>query len=189
MGLPGIVVLTALGNANIPVPSEAVLPFGGLLAQKGTLNFHMVALAGTLGSVAGSLISYGAGRFLGPEFLQKYGKFVLMRTHEIERAEEWFQKHGLFSTFWGRFIPIVRSFVSLPAGIFRSNLALFTLYAVMGSLPWCYAWTYLGFSIGSQWSKIEKYSKILDFIVLGALILLIARFLIKRFRNHTAASG
>ena len=132
-GYPGIGLLTLLGNANIPIPSEAVLPVGGLQAQKGLMNLHVVAWVGTLGSVVGSVVSYGFGAFLGTDFLRKYGKYVFMRTDEIATAEKWFDKHGLLLTLWGRFIPLLRSFVSLPAGVYRSNFSLFLLYSFLGS--------------------------------------------------------
>ena len=189
MGYPGIGLLTALGNANIPIPSEAVLPVGGLEAQKGLMNLHVVAWVGTLGSVIGSVVSYGFGAFLGTDFLRKYGKYVLMRTDEIAVAERWFDKHGLQVTLWGRFIPVVRSFVSLPAGMCRSNFAIFLLYSFLGSLPWCYLWTWLGYKVGENWSSVERYTKIIDLIVIGVIALLILKFVISRFKKRESTAA
>ena len=183
MGYPGIGLLTLLGNANIPIPSEAVLPVGGLNAQKGIMNLHAVALVGTLGSIVGSVISYGFGMFLGTDFLRKYGKYVLMRTDEIATAEKWFEKHDLQITFWGRFVPLVRSFVSLPAGVYRANFGIFLLYSFLGSLPWCYLWTWLGYKLGENWSAVERYTKILDIVVVLAIVALLAKFIISRFKK------
>jgi membrane protein DedA with SNARE-associated domain len=189
MGYPGIGLLTLLGNANIPIPSEAVLPFGGILAQQGKMNLHLVAWVGTLGSIVGSVISYGFGAFLGTDFLRKYGKFVLMRTEEIDVAERWFDKHGLQITLWGRFVPLVRSFVSLPAGMYRSNFGIFLLYSFLGSLPWCYLWTWLGFKLGEHWSTVERYTKLLDVVVVLAIVALLGKFLWSRFKKKPATDA
>lgn len=183
MGYPGIGILTLLGNANIPIPSEAVLPVGGLNAHKGTMDLHIVAWVGTLGSIIGSVISYGFGAFLGVDFLRKYGKYVLMRTDEIAIAERWFDKHGLAVTLWGRFVPLVRSFVSLPAGMVRANFWIFLLYSFLGSLPWCYLWTWLGYKVGENWSTVERYTKIIDIVVVLAIVALLAKFVISRFKK------
>ncbi len=188
-GYPGIALLTGLGNANIPIPSEAVLPVGGVLAGKGQMNLHTVALMGTLGSVIGSLISYGFGAFLGHDFLMKYGHFMLMRKSEIVHAERWFEKWGLQVTLWGRFVPVIRSFVSLPAGMFRSNLAVFTLYSFIGSIVWCYLWTYIGLKVGENWKLIEGNMKIVDGVVFAVLGLLVVRFAWTRFRKPAEAGS
>lgn len=183
MGYSGIVLLTGLGCANIPIPSEAVMPFGGILAGQGKLDFNLVALAGTLGSVLGSIVSYGFGAFLGHDFLVKYGKYVLMRAEEVENAERWFNRYGLQVTLWGRFVPIVRSFVSLPAGMYRSNLAIFVLYSFIGSLPWCYLWAYLGKQVGQHWDVVENNMQIVDAVIVLAIVALIGKFVWGRFRR------
>lgn len=184
-GYSGIGILTLLGNANIPIPSEAVLPVGGLNAQKGLMDLHVVAWVGTLGSVLGSVISYGFGAFLGVDFLRKYGKYVFMKTSEIDVAERWFNKYGLGVTLWGRFVPLVRSFVSLPAGMVRANFWIFLLYSFLGSLPWCYLWTWLGYKVGENWSTVERYTKIIDVVVVLAIVALLAKFVISRFKKKS----
>ena len=189
MGYPGIGLLTILGNANIPIPSEAVMMAGGLEAQKAQMNLHLVAWVGTAASIVGSIVSYGFGAFLGTDFLRKYGKYVLMRTDEIAIAERWFDRHGLQVTFWGRFVPLVRSFVSLPAGMYRSNFLVFVIYSFLGSLPWCYLWAWLGFKVGENWATVDKYTKIVDVIVLAAIALLILKFLLSRFKKPATSSN
>lgn len=187
-GYSGIILLTGLGNANIPIPSEAVMPFGGILAGSGKMNFHIVVWAGTLGSVLGSALSYGFGAYLGHDFLMKYGKFVLIRRSEIEHAERWFDKWGLQVTLWGRLVPIVRSFVSLPAGMYRSNFAVFLLYSLLGSLPWCYLWAYIGLKLGENWGVVEQNMKLVDGVVIGLIVLLIARFVWTRVQKSAVRS-
>ena len=186
-GYPGLMVLCFLGNANIPVPSEAVLPFGGLLVARGRFDLHAVAWLGTLASVLGSLASYAFGAWLGKGFLLKYGKYVLMRTSEIEHAERWFERYGLQVTLWGRFVPVVRSFVSLPAGMVRSNLAVFTLYSFLGSLPWCYGWTYVGFKVGEHWKDLERNMQLVNLAVVLLLGILFAKVLVDRKRRRQLA--
>ena len=189
MGYPGIVLLTGLGSANIPIPSEVVLPFGGILVGKGEMDFNVVALTGTLGSVLGSLVSYGLGSLLGRDFLIKYGKYFFVRRSEIEHGEAWFTRYGLRVTLWGRFIPIIRSFVSLPAGIFRSNLGTFTLYAFLGSLPWCYFWTYIGLKVGQHWDVVEKNMKIVDGVIALGVAALIFKFFWSRKKQAVEPSS
>ncbi|MBS1716715.1 MAG: DedA family protein [Armatimonadetes bacterium] len=185
LGYPGIIFLTALSCCNIPIPSEVVSIFSGILAQENQLNFHAAALTATLGCLVGSAASYKLGSALGPQGLQKYGRYLLMRPAEIAHAEVWFNKYGLNLTLWGRFVPFVRSVVSFPAGIYRADFKRFMVYAFLGSLPWCYAWTAVGFFLGSRWKEVEKYGKIVDGLVLLVLVALIARWLLKRrARNH-----
>ncbi|MBS1704539.1 MAG: DedA family protein [Armatimonadetes bacterium] len=183
MGYPGIALLMCLDSANIPIPSEVIMPFGGILASKGTMNLHLVALSGTIGSTIGSGISYWIGAKLGKPFLLKYGKYVLLRPKEIEHAESWFEKYGLIVTLWGRFVPLVRTFISLPAGFFRANFGVFLIYAFLGALPWSYLWTWLGFKLGQHWETVHQNMKYVDYVVLLALVVLIAKFLHYRFRK------
>lgn len=183
MGYPGFTLLMFLDAANVPIPSEVIMPFGGILAEQGRMNLHGVALAGTLGSVLGSAFSYWIGSALGKPFLLKYGKWFFIRPQEIATAERWFTRFGLPFTLWGRFIPILRTFVSLPAGLFKANFPVFLLYATLGSLPWCYLWAWLGFKLGKNWAWVEEQMKIIEIIVMVALVVLVVRFLLARFRK------
>ncbi len=185
-GYGGIALMMLLDAANIPIPSEIIMPFGGMLAAEGKLNVHVVALAGTAGSVVGSMINYWIGAKLGKPFLIKYGKYVLLRPKEIEHGERWFEKYGLIVTLWGRFIPLVRTFISLPAGFYRANFARFTLYAVLGCLPWNYLWTYIGFAMGKNWEKVEANMKYVDVLVILILGYFIVKFLRYRFSNKNS---
>lgn len=184
LGAPGIGILMLLDSANIPIPSEVIMPFGGMMAAEGKLAFHAVALAGTIGSTIGSGISYWVGALLGKDFLLKYGKYVLLRPKEIKHAEDWFERYGLIVTLWGRFVPLVRTFISLPAGFFRANFGLFMLYAFLGALPWSYFWAYVGLKLGQNWHKVGDYMKYADVVVAVVLVLLLVRFLRYRFRKN-----
>lgn len=185
LGYAGVALLMTLDAANVPIPSELIMPFAGYLASEGKLTYLGVGLAGTLGSVTGSLISYGLGRWLGTEGLIKYGKWLFIRRQEVEGGERWFKKYGVWVTLWGRYIPLVRTFISLPAGVYRMNIGLFVLFAFLGAAPWCFGWAYVGMLLGQNFKQIEDHPamKIAEIVVIAALALLILRWAIKRFRE------
>lgn len=184
MGYPGIAFLMLLDAANIPIPSEAIMPFGGIMAAEGKLSFVGVGLAGSIGTVLGSMVSYWIGAALGKEGLIKYGKFLFIRRKEVEHGEQWFEKYGAWVTLWGRFIPLVRTFISLPAGIYRMNFGLFVLFAILGATPWCFAWAWIGFKMGQNWTVIEKNWKYVDYVVIAVVLFFIGKFLRSRFRSN-----
>lgn len=177
-----------LSSANIPVPSGVVMPFGGILASRGVMNFHLVALAGTTGATIGSLLNYALGAKLGKEFLLKYGKYFFIRPKEVEMGEKWFEKHGLLVTLWGRCVPVVRTFVSLPAGIYRADLKLFTLYAFVGTLPYAYLFTYIGLKVGDNWESLSKNLKYMDAAAVLLVLVLIAKFAHYRLKEKNQAA-
>lgn len=188
LGYPGVFLLMLLDSANIPIPSEVIMPLGGFLASEGKMNLHLVAWAGSLGSTLGSGVSYWIGALLGKEFLLKYGKYVLLRPKEIAHAEHWFEKYGLAVTLWGRFVPLVRTFISLPAGFFRANFGLFMVYAFLGALPWCYLWTYIGFALGEHWEDVGKFMKYLDVLVVVGIVYLLVKFVRYRLGKNAGAT-
>lgn len=186
MGYPGIFLLMMLDAMNIPIPSEAIMPMAGILAVQGKMNVGWGIVAGSLGSIVGSLLSYGIGAKLGKPFLLKYGRFFFMSPKEVAKSERWFERHGLFATLWGRCVPLVRTFVSLPAGLFRAPLGLFTLYAVIGSFVWNTLWALLGFYLERHWDTVKQYSKFADVVVISLALIVIVRFVIykRRERHH-----
>lgn len=186
VGESGIALLMGLSSMNIPLPSEVILPFGGMMAGQGKLDIHLVAIAGTIGSTAGSAISYWFGATLGKPFILKYGKYVFLKQKELEHGEEWYQKYGEMFTFWGRFIPIIRSFISLPAGIFRMHFGRFLIYAAIASLAWCYLWSYIGLKLGENWEQISQYMKYADIVVAFSIAFLITRAIVKRRKKSRA---
>lgn len=181
-GYSGIGFLMLLDSANIPIPSEVIMPFGGMVAAQGKLTYFGVGLAGTIGTVMGSILNYGIGAKLGKEGLIKYGKWLLIRRKEVEHGEEWFHKYGEWVTLWGRFIPLVRTFISLPAGIFRMNFAKFALFALLGAAPWCFAWAYIGFKLQEHWEVIQKNWKYIDYVVILLLGILFVKFVMNRIK-------
>lgn len=171
-GNTAIFVLMTLESACIPIPSEAVMPFAGYLSFTHVLNFWMVVSIGTIANVVGGLIAYAIGMYGGRPFITRVGRYVLLSPHHVEVAEKWFNKYGEVTIFFGRMVPAVRTFVSLPAGIARMNLSRFILFSLLGSLLWNFAMTYAGFQLHAQWGVLASKMKPLSYI--GALILVAA---------------
>ena len=164
-GYLGIFFLMALESALIPIPSEIVMPFAGFLVSSGQFNLWYVVLAGTLGNLVGSLVAYFIGLYFGRGFILRYGKYVLLKEKHLLLAEKWFKKYGDKTVFFSRLLPVVRTVNALPAGIGKMNLKKFIIYTFVGSIPWNFALTYIGFLLREKWDMILKYSHILDIIV------------------------
>lgn len=181
IGYAGIFILMTLESACMPVPSEVVMPFGGFAAQRGELNFWLVGLAGSLGCLAGSVISYYVGYYGGRPLLEKYGKYVLIDKHHIDIADKWFARYGYEAVFISRFLPIIRTFISLPAGIAKMGFPKFVVYSFVGSVPWCFALAYAGVILGDNWSALEHYWTYLDIAIVLGLVAVVVYFVYKVF--------
>jgi len=169
-GYPGIIFLMMLESACFPMPSEIVMPFAGFAAQQGKLSYVGVGLAGSVGSLIGSVISYVVGYYGGRPLLEKYGRYVLITKHEIDTTHRWFEKYGTLTVFIARLLPVVRTFISLPAGVAKMDFKKFTLYSFIGSLPWCFALAYAGVMLGENWSLLEHYWAYLDIATIIGII-------------------
>ena len=161
LGYPGVFLLMLLGNANIPIPSEIVMTFSGFLIGVGKFQFWLVVLAGTLGDITGSLISY---------FIAERASDRLQNSRDFKRAENWYKRFGMISLFLGKLVPFIRAFVALPAGIFRVRLWKFLLLVGSGALIWSLFLTYIGFVLGENWATIAPYFRKLDFVIAIVLI-------------------
>ncbi len=181
-GYAGVFVAMLLESTGVPLPSEVIMPFAGYVAWEGKLTLLGVALAGTLGCLAGALVLYVIGLYGGRPLLDRYGKYVLVRKSELDRADRWFERYGDLTVFVSRMLPIVRSFFSLPAGMTRMNLAKFSLYTALGSFPWCLALAYLGFFLGPRWSDVVRLLRYFNIAVIIGLIALIAYLIYNRKR-------
>ncbi len=165
-GYAGIAFLMALESMNVPIPSEIIMPFSGFLAFNEKFNLLWVIIFGTAGNVIGSVISYYIGYFGGRPFVEKYGKFLFIKRSDIGFSETFFQKYGTFAILLGRMLPIVRTFISLPAGLARMNIWKFIAYTAAGSFLWCDILAYGGSVAGSQWNILEPYFQKFDWIIL-----------------------
>lgn len=169
-GYFGIVFFMAIESANIPVPSEVIMPFSGYLVAQGELSLFWVALWGAVGNLVGSLVSYGVGYYGGRAFLEKYGKFFFVHMKDLELADRWFAKYGSSIAFFSRMLPVVRTFVSLPAGIARMNIWKFSIYTFIGSFIWSLGLVYIGVITGENWHMLEGIFRKLDWVILLLII-------------------
>src|SRR5436189_1458530 len=151
LGYSGIVLLMAIESACIPLPSEIIMPFSGYLVSTGQMNLWLVALAGAVGCVLGSLVAYWVGMKGGRPLIEKYGRYVLISHHDLDLADRWFARFGEIIVFASRLLPAVRTFIAFPAGVARMNLKRFVIYTFAGSLPWCLGLAYVGQKLGEQW--------------------------------------
>jgi len=168
-GYVGVFLLMTLESMVAPVPSELVMPFAGFLIFTGQFGVVPVMVASTLGSIVGSLLSYGMG-MLGKPVVLRYGRYLLLNVHHLEWTEKFFLRHGGKTIFISRFIPVVRHLISIPAGLARMPLFPFILYTAVGATLWNMFLTYLGFRLKQNWPIIQKYTHILDYFVVAGLI-------------------
>jgi membrane protein DedA with SNARE-associated domain len=173
LGYAGVVLLMAIESACIPLPSEIIMPFSGYLVYKGQFNLWWVGVAGAVGCVVGSWVAYYAGLYGGRPFIEKYGRYILLSRHDLDLADRWFARYGEVIVFASRLLPVIRTFIAFPAGIARMNMARFTVYTFLGSLPWCLGLAYVGQVLGEQWDKsdtLKTWFHRFDFLI-GAVIL------------------
>ena len=149
-GYAGVVMMMAIESANIPLPSEAIMPTARLLVQEGKMNIHLAALAGAVGCLLGSIPSYFLGLWGGRPFLKKYGRYLLLREKDMDLADAWVDKFGDIVFFICRMLPIVRTFISFPAGVLKAHFGMFCLFTFVGSLAWCYFLTWVGIQFGQN---------------------------------------
>lgn len=182
LGYAGVFVGMTLESAGLPIPSEVVMPFAGYVVWEGGLTLIGVTVAGTIGCLVGSLIAYYIALWGGRPLLERYGRYVLIRKRELDRAHEWFEKHGDITIFVSRLLPIIRTYISFPAGIVKMDVKKFALYTVLGSLPWCLALAYIGVLLGPHWEDIEGLFVYLDILVVVGIAALIVYFIYHRRR-------
>jgi len=152
-----VVLMMAIESANIPLPSEAIMPTAGLLVQQQKMNIHLAALAGAVGCLLGSIPSYFLGYIGGRPFLEKYGRFFLLKKKDLELADKWVDKYGDMTFFICRMLPVVRTFISFPAGVLRAHFAMFCVSTFIGSLIWCYFLTWVGIKFGENMEVFKGY--------------------------------
>jgi membrane protein DedA with SNARE-associated domain len=189
LGYGGIFFLMILESALIPIPSEIIMPFSGFLAATGKLGSVGVVLAGSFGNLVGSILTYYLGIKLGRAFLIKYGKYILFRVHHLVWTEQLFQKYGDKISFVGRLLPGVRTYISLPAGIGKTNFSKFVVYTFAGSIIWNSLLTYGGIQLGRSWQHIDKYSRYLDIIAVVAIAAFILWVVYINRRKRNKVSG
>ena len=194
LGYSGIVLLMAIESACIPLPSEIIMPFSGYLVYTGRFNLWAVGVAGAFGCVVGSLVAYWVGARGGRPLIEKYGRYVLISSHDLDLADRWFQRYGEVIVFASRLLPVIRTFIAFPAGVSRMNLKRFVLYTFLGSLPWCLGLAYVGQLLGEEWDKnttlktwFHRFDFVIGIIIVAAAVWWVWRH-IKHSRSETEAS-
>lgn len=182
-GYAGIVVCMTIESACIPLPSEIIMPFSGYLVTTGRFTLWAVALAGAVGNVLGSWIGYWLGSVGGRPLAERLSRWHVVRVEEYDRADRWLQHHGLQVAFWTRLVPIVRTFVSFPAGAARVPIARFTLYTFIGSYIWSFVLAWVGAKFGEHWESIREVWRGFDIAVLIALLALFLFWLRSHFKS------
>lgn len=184
LGYTGIAGLIALENVFPPIPSELILPLAGFMAGRGDFWLPAVVLAATIGSVIGALILYAAGVWLGDGRLRwlvrRYGRFFGVREHDLDRANRWFDHYGVTVVFFGRLVPVIRSLVSIPAGIRRMPLGRFVVYTALGSTIWNGILIGAGWALGDNWEEVGDYVSYFQYVVVLVILVAVGLFLWRR---------
>jgi membrane protein DedA with SNARE-associated domain len=184
---PGVIALMAIESACIPLPSEIIMPLAGwmLIKEQGLpVSYNLLfGLYGAIGCTIGSYVAYGVGAWGGRPFLKKYGKYVLINSHDLDTADRWFTKNGDWAIFITRLLPVVRTFISLPAGIVRMRPVRFGIYTMTGSFIWCTALSYGGYLLGENWEKLRQSMRPFDPFIIAAVLLLVAWYIYRHVKR------
>lgn len=193
LGYPGVFLLVTLESTLVPIPSELVFPFAGFLASKGVFSLPVLLVINSVGACVGSGIGYWVGAAGGKPLLLKYGKYLLIRRHDIEKTENWFRRHGKATIFFARLVPVIRHIISLPAGIARMPLRQFFLQTFLGATLWGSFLVLLGYYLGQNWesvaNKLKRFDLVIGVLIVVALLVLAIRFFAKRRRERNVAEN
>jgi membrane protein DedA with SNARE-associated domain len=193
LGYAGIVALMGIESACIPLPSEIIMPFAGYLVYTGRFNLFWAATAGAIGCNLGSIVAYWIGAAGGRPLVERYGRWVLMSHHDLNRMTRFFEKYGTITVLIGRLLPVVRTFIAFPAGVAKMPQLRFHIYTFIGSWPWCWGLAYVGMKLGEKWHtdpRLHEWFHRFHVAIELALVLAVVWFVrthINRFRQHDSA--
>src|SRR4051794_10087165 len=187
-GLAGVFVLMVLESACVPIPSEAIMLFAGFSVSQGDLSLAGVVIAGVLGNVVGSLIAWGVG-YLGRVELLERNRFVHISRSQLERSDRWFERYGSATVFFARMVPIVRTFISLPAGVARMPIGRFTAFTLAGCIPWVFALTFIGKQAGDNWDSWKDNLHYVDYAVVALIVVGIVYLVVRSRRRRSEAAA
>jgi membrane protein DedA with SNARE-associated domain len=185
-GYLGVVLLMAIESACIPLPSEVIMPFAGYLVSTNQFSLIGAATAGALGCNLGSTIAYYVAAWGGRPVLERWGRYILISHAELERTDRFFERYGSATVFFGRLLPVVRTFIAFPAGLARMPMLKFQIYTFVGSWPWCFALAYIGYLLGARWDSDPTFRKLFhqfDAVVAVILVAGLAWFVWSRWRE------
>jgi len=187
-GYAGLALLMGIESACIPLPSELIMPFAGFLVYQGAMKIFWVATAGAIGCNLGSLVAYEIGYYGGRPLIAKYGRWILLSRRELDWADRFFLRWGYLAVFIGRLLPVIRTFIALPAGVARMPRARFHIYTFLGSWPWCLALAYFGMKLGENWRSLGKYFHRFDAVIGIVLVSGIIWFAWSHWQNRISAT-
>ncbi len=190
LGYGGVIGLMAIESACIPLPSEIILPFSGYLVATGRFDLFLVATAGAIGCNLGSTVAYAVGFYGGRPAVERWGRYVLLNRHELARVERYFDRWGSITVLISRMLPVVRTFIALPAGIARMPMLRFQLYTFIGSWPWCFVLAYVGMKLGQAWDTSPTLQAVfhdLHLVIFALLLLAVAFYAAWQWRRRPAA--
>lgn len=182
MGYAGVALAMAIESACIPLPSEIIMPMAGWMVFRGVFDLWWVAIAATIGNTAGSTLAYWVGALGGRPIIKKYGRYFLISEHDLDIADRWFAKYGEGAVFFGRLLPVVRTFISFPAGVTRMHFGKFLLYSTLGAFPWVLALAYAGKLMGDNWVSVRQLLHNLDYPILAVLIAAVAYYIYRHVK-------
>jgi membrane protein DedA with SNARE-associated domain len=183
LGLPGVFLLMLLESACIPIPSEATMLFAGFNVSRGEYSLVAVTLVGSFANLVGSWIAYAVGYFGRVDILERHGHRVFIKPEHLRQADRWFERHGDATVFFTRMLPIIRTFISLPAGVARMPFWRFTVLTFVGCLPWVFGLTFIGQQVGENWTQWKDSLHYVDYAVAAAIVIGVAWLVIRRRRG------
>src|SRR5438128_12551664 len=191
-GYAGVVIAMTIESAAIPLPSELILPFAGWSVSRGIVEpltgaawaYWGAVIAGVIGNTVGSLASYAVGAVGGRPLLDRYGRYVLISAHDLETADRWFARWGDLTVLFSRMLPIVRTFISVPAGIARMPLSRFLVFSIVGAVPWVMLLVSACMVLGANWQDLKHHLRGLDYIVVGLIVLGVGVFIWRHLRSR-----
>jgi membrane protein DedA with SNARE-associated domain len=186
-GYAGIALLMAIESACIPLPSELIMPFAGYLVYEGSMKLFWVATAGAIGCNLGSLVAYEVGYYGGRPLVERYGRYILLSRRELNMADRFFMRWGYLAVFIARLLPVIRTFIALPAGIARMPRVRFHVYTFLGSWPWCFGLAWFGMKLGENWRSLGKYFHQFDVVIGAVLAIGIVWFIWSHWQNRMRA--
>ena len=183
LGYPGLFFLMFIESCGILMPSEVIMPFSGFLVANGGMNFWLVAIIGALGNLGGSLLAYYIGWKGGRPLIEKYGRYILLSKHDIGLAHRWFEKYGPEATFFGRLLPVVRTFISFPAGVAKMDIKKFSVYTFFGAFIWSGVLAYAGVKMGANWELIRTKLHNFDLTIVIVLAVFIVWYVWRHIKH------
>lgn len=184
LGYSGVAVLMAIESAAIPLPSEVIMPFSGFLVSQGRFGLWEIALAGAVGSVLGSWVTYWLGKYGGRPLVRRYGKYMLITEHDLNLADIFFAKYGIWATFFGRVLPVIRTYISIPAGISKVRFWPFTFACLVGSYLWSLFLGFIGMKLGENWESLRGYFHQMDVVIMILIVVGAAWWIHRHIKNR-----